>query len=101
VSSVVFHSSFSYFRKSDIWGELPACRAHLASSTTAASPFGGEAASSSKRFVDIIKARVKGTTAPTNAPPASHAHRPVNRQTTTLQRKQMTANDVCQGAARL
>jgi hypothetical protein len=73
----------------------------LASSTYASSSFAGEATSSSKRFVDIMKAKVKGTTAPTNAPPASHGHLPVNRQTATLQRKQMTANDACKGAARL
>jgi len=76
-------------------------RAHLASSTKAESSFGGEAASSSKRLVDIMKAGVKGTAAPTNPPPASHSHRPVNRQTTTLQGKQMTANDACKGAASL
>jgi hypothetical protein len=53
------------------------------------------------RLVDMMNANVNGTTAPTNAPPASHAHRPVKRQTATLQRKQVTAKAACKGAARL
>jgi hypothetical protein len=73
----------------------------LGESANASLSFGGEAASTSKRFVGIMKAKVKGTTAPTNAPPASHGNLLVNRQTATLQRKQMIANDACKGAARL
>ena len=47
---------------------------NLVSSMRASSSFGGKAASRSKRLVVSIKANVKGTTAPTDTPPASHAH---------------------------
>jgi hypothetical protein len=74
----------------------------LASSREASSSFGGEAASSSKRLVDIMNAsRERKWDYRTNAPPVSHAHRPVKHQTTTLQRKQVTANAASKGAARL
>jgi hypothetical protein len=49
----------------------------------------------------MMKISVNGATAPTNTPPASHAHQLVSHQTTLLQRKQIAANDACIGAARL
>lgn len=76
-------------------------RAHLASNDLASFSAGGEVASRSRRFVGMMTSKVKGTTAPTNAPPAIHPVRCVNHHRAALESKQITAKEACMGAARL